>query len=324
MSLIAVGNLYKETIETKMGRITNTCGGELAYFSAAAAILSEINLISQVGEDFDINKISKLSKNIKTEMITKDKNDTSIYSEIIYDYDVYNAKEEKKSHKKLDHKKLVESLSSKETKSNIIYVGEFEPDVQVSILKKQTLRDKLVLAMPKSRDINNIKDLNKIFKYSKIVIMEGKDVIKYNSNSNVFRAVREIFPKNTTEYIIVLTDTSVIFATKFNTMILPVFPIDNIIDVTGHKYSFAGALLSYINAHNNTDENTISNEENSTTYDTTYNTMLEALTYANIVSSFCIEGLGLNGFLNVDIHRIFHRYKEYRSLVPIPKLRLIN
>jgi len=62
MSLLVVGSIAYDTVETPYGNRNDSLGGSALYFSAAASFFTPVNVVGVVGSDFDVSKISFLKK----------------------------------------------------------------------------------------------------------------------------------------------------------------------------------------------------------------------------------------------------------------------
>jgi sugar/nucleoside kinase (ribokinase family) len=62
MSLLVVGSIAYDTVETPFGKVEDSLGGSALYFSAAASLFGPVNVVGVVGSDFDASKISFLKK----------------------------------------------------------------------------------------------------------------------------------------------------------------------------------------------------------------------------------------------------------------------
>jgi sugar/nucleoside kinase (ribokinase family) len=310
MSVTAIGSISRETINTEMGQLDNIPGGELAYFSMASRILSKTRLITAIGNDYPKEGLDKLQQdNIDIDNISIIKSKESPTHLLVYKNDLYNPVEEEKRMEIYDDYPFEKSLE--ETKPNLLYVGELKSDIQKRILDKtRPMKTKTMTAAPSMEIKMNPACIKKILKSSSIIIMEYEDIVALNKNNNIINGARNIFPTKGLDYLIMLNRTSVMLMSKSRLSMMTVYPVEKVIDMTGYKYAFAGAFLSYIDFVG--------------AY--TFETMVGALLYANIVSSFSIEGLGINGFYNININRIIDRCEEYKTMVTIPEInsKIIN
>ncbi len=303
MGISAIGSMSRETIKTSMGQVNNISGGELTYFALASQMLSNTNLISVVGYDYGKDKLFKNESNINSDSVSiiKDKESASHY--LLYKEDLFKPLKENKNFELFDGYPFENSLEKE--KSDFLYLGELKLDIQNKILEKTTpMKIKTLTVIPSIEIKINPNPIKKILKSSYIVLMEDEDIISINKNNNIVSGARNIFPTKGVEYLVVLNKLSVMLLSKFQLSMIPIYPVEKIIDTTGYKYAFAGAFLSYV--------------EHVKKYD--FESMAEALMYANIVSSFCVEGLGINGFFNININRVIDRYEEYKAMVYIPEI----
>jgi sugar/nucleoside kinase (ribokinase family) len=303
MGITAIGSMSKETIKTGMGQVDNIAGGELMYFALASKILSNTSLISAVGYDYAKDKTFTKDSNINFEGLSIIKEKESATHYLVYKEDLYKPVKENKNFEIFDEFPFENSLENE--KPDFLYVGELKFDTQNKILTKTTpMKIKTMTVIPSMEIKVNPNSIKKVLKSSYIVLMDDEDIVSVNKNNNIVSGARNIFPTKGVEYLIILNKLSVMLLSKFQLSMLPVYPVEKIIDTTGYKYAFAGAFLSYV--------------EHVKKYD--FDSMAEALMYANIVSSFCVEGLGVNGFLNININRIIDRYEEYKAMVYIPEI----
>lgn len=305
MSVIVIGKVSLDTIKTPMGQVDSNNGGEAVYFSIASSFLAKTKIISVVGEDYPKKMIKFLKeRNIDTSKINVLKGKETTKTKIIYNgenvffpceescnfdlYKNYNFTEETKN--------LVDS--------NYVYIGELDSSTQITLINSINSKNKLFLTATLRHSEFDIKIYDKLFKKAKVIIFTEREIIKYSKTNNIILAAKNFLSKKLVDYIIVRSNMQTMLFSKNTLFILANYPVGQIIDVTGAKVSFIGALISYIDFLGSMN----------------WNTMIEAVTYANIVSSFCMEGFGINGFINININRIMDRFEEYKMFVSLPNI----
>ena len=83
---------------------------------------------------------------------------------------------------------------------------------------------------------------------------------------------------------------------------IPAFPTEKVVDPTGAGDSFAGGFISYIASKNSISDDILKN----------------ALINATLMASFCVEGFGVNGILNLDKNDIENRLNKFRTILKLP------
>lgn len=312
MSVIAVDKLSIDSIISPMGSIESWGGGELVFFLTASSLVSNSVAVSIKGKDYPVNGIDFLnSKNVNTDFIIAEDNVFNGRRKITYNKkDIYTPETvEYEEHDPKLYNIIIDNFPVdflKDNEPSILYIGDYEPEFQLTLIDK--VKDTKTMTVVNSsleywNDSKTKSSFNKLLKNISVLFLKEEDIINTYGN-NITNLLAEIFPKKGLEYIVIYGNTRCILWSKNRHFSATQYLLENTVDITGTYETFMGAFLSYLD--------TIKSLEQ-VHYD-------NALVYAVVVSSFCAEGLGVNGYYNINLNRIIDRFEEYKTYTAIPDI----
>lgn len=301
MAIIAVGSLAFDSIKTIEGERERVLGGSLTHFSNASSFLSKPKLVGVVGNDFTAAHWDFIrSKSSDTEGVVTLEEEKSFFWQGYYTEDFDNAvtvKTELNAFAKFAPK-VPESYK---TKDAILFLANIDPVIQRQVaLQCPGFRLKILDTM--NYWITSAREnLEAAFQaVDGIIINEGEAVL-LTGEKNLLKAVSKLFKPHYKMIILKKGSNGVMVFGKDFMVTLPAFPLSRIVDPTGAGDSFAGAFVSYIDAHNIKD---LSQEE-----------VKKAAAYATVVASFAVEGFGLDGIHKVSKKEVDQRLSDYKKMV---------
>ncbi|OGP65212.1 MAG: sugar kinase, partial [Deltaproteobacteria bacterium RBG_16_42_7] len=134
MSILVVGSVAFDSVETPFGKADNVLGGSATYFSTAASYFSEVKLVAVVGEDFPDEHIDFLkSKGVDVDGLKKMQGKTFRWKGR-YDYDLNEA------HTLATHLNVFEKFQPEVPeayrKSSYVFLANIDPDIQWNVLEQ--------------------------------------------------------------------------------------------------------------------------------------------------------------------------------------------
>lgn len=298
MSLLTVGSVAFDAIETPFGKTDKIVGGAATYISLAASMYQkEQKIVAVVGDDFPADMINKLEeRGVNTEGLQIKAGEKSFFWSGKYHHDM-NVRDT-----------LVTELNVLENFDPIVpesyqgveylMLGNLTPKVQTTVIERLTTRPKFIAmdTMNFWMDIA-LDDLKETLKLVDMLIINDEEARQLSGVSSLVGAskiIRKIGPKfliiKKGEHGALLFHNDKIFSA-------PALPLDEVFDPTGAGDSFAGGFMGYL----------------SQTNDLSFENMKSALIAGSATASFCVEKFGtqrLEEISSIDLDKRIQQFVE--------------
>jgi len=298
MSLLVVGSVALDSVETPQSVRDDVLGGSAVYFSYAASYFSQVHLVGVVGEDWPGQH---------TELLKKRGIDTSGL-QVVQGAKTFrwrgkylpnmNDRETLEVHLNVfEHFDPV--LPESFRRCEFLFLANGAPTTQLRVLEqvpgpRLVVADTMDLWIRTQRD-----DLMRLLKRVDGLVMNDSEAKLLTDDENLVRAghaVRELGPKFV---VIKKGEHGAMFFSEHETYVLPAYPTEQVVDPTGAGDSFAGGMMGYLAAAGNFDPKTLK----------------EAMAYGILVASFNVEDFSLERMKNISRVDLDRRMEEYRRML---------
>jgi sugar/nucleoside kinase (ribokinase family) len=302
MSLLVVGSVALDSVETPFGKRDDALGGSATFFSTAASLFAPVQLVAVVGEDFPAEHLEFLrARNIDLQGLTRAKGKTFRWKGR-YSYELNEAQT-------LDTQlnvfaSFAPELPAAYRKARFVFLGNIDPVLQSQVLD-QVQKPDLVAADTMNFWIRGKKaELLRTLERVDLLFVNDAEARELSGESNVVKAARAIQrmgPKRVAikrgEYGAMLFDHEHICAA-------PALPLSEVFDPTGAGDSFAGGFMGHIAAAGNLEPTTLR----------------QALAVGTVVASFTVEQFSLDRLRTVTREQVRARFDEFRKMIHIDEL----
>lgn len=296
MSLLVVGSLALDTIETPFGKAERTLGGSATFISVAASYFTQpVRLVGVVGGDFPKNELKFFEeKGIDIEGLQVIENGKTFHWHGKYDYDL-NTRESLVTELNVfaDFDPVVPESY---LKSKFLCLGNIHPELQKKVLFRIE-RPKLVVADTMNFWIEGSYDaLVDVLQYIDVLIINDSEARELSREANLIKAARKIQAMGPKSLIIKKGEHGAVLFSGDEIFSAPAYPLESIYDPTGAGDSFAGGFTGYL----------------AKTDDISYENMKRAVIYGSTIASFSVEKFSLDGIRNLSHLQIMDRYNEFK------------
>ena len=296
MSVLVVGTVAFDSIETPFGVAERILGGSASYFALAASFFTPVRIVGVIGEDFPDEHLALFKRrNIDTDGIKREKGDT-FHWRGRYHEDI-NARDTLELHLNV-LAGFAPTLPERYRDAEYVFLGNIDPLIQIEVLN-QIHHMKLVVCDTMDHWIRESADnLQKVLKRIEMLVINDSEARLLSGQSNVVRAAREILkmgPKvvliKRGEYGVLQFSDSQVFAT-------PAYPLEEVFDPTGAGDSFAGGFLGQL----------------SRSGDASQRGIRRAIVYGSVVASFTVEDFGVKRLTTASLPDIEERFERFVEL----------
>jgi sugar/nucleoside kinase (ribokinase family) len=297
MSLVIIGSIAFDTIETPFDRKERIVGGSCSYASLAASYFTDTKIVSVAGEDFPEEMIEAFNqKGIDTRGLILKKGKTFFW-EGRYGEDP-NQRTTLKTEINV-FQDFKPDLLPEYRKADIVFLGTIDPALQLDVLSqvenpKITAMDTIKLYIDKRHE-----SLLEVIKKVDIFFGNDEEAKKITGESNLIKAGRKLLNLGPSFVVIKKGEHGVIIIENEFISGMLAHPCEDVVDPTGAGDSFAGGFLGYLDKVNSFEEKDIR----------------KAAVYGSVMASFTIEDFGTDRLMSVTGSEIEQRYKEFKSLV---------
>jgi sugar/nucleoside kinase (ribokinase family) len=299
MSILVVGSVGLDTVETPAGKVENALGGSAIYFSTAASFFYEaIRLVAVVGDDFPQEHFDFLqSRGIDIEGLERIEgsktfrwggdytDDLNAAITLFTDLNVFGDFQPK--------------LPPTYQNTRYLFLANINPELQLNVLEQVT-HPKLVVCDTMNLWINISRDaLMETLKRVDILILNDGEAKLLTGESNLIRAAKQILRYGPKRVIVKKGEHGAISLTDSTFFSAPAYPLEAVFDPTGAGDSFAGGFMGYLAAVDDASEATIR----------------KAIIYGTVVASFNVEDFSLNRQRTLTRLEIDARYRQIQDAV---------
>ncbi len=275
MSLLVIGSVAFDAIETPFGETGKIVGGAASYISLATSILhNNVGLVAVVGEDFDMDFVKNLNdRGVDTTGLQIKNGEKSFFWHGKYHMDM-NSRDTITTELNVlgDFDPIVPNNWKN---PDFVMLGNLSPDVQLKTLERIEARPKMVVldTMNFWMDIA-LDTLNEVLQKIDVLTINDEEARQLSGEYSLVKAarvIREMGPK----YLIIKKGEhgALLFGEEEEIFFCPALPLEEVFDPTGAGDTFAGGFIGYLAKVGKTD----------------FESMKQAVIYGSAMASFCVE-----------------------------------
>ncbi|HZF69161.1 MAG TPA: PfkB family carbohydrate kinase [Gemmatirosa sp.] len=297
MSVLVVGSVALDSVETPFGKADLVLGGSGTYFSASASHLTPVQLVGVVGNDYPLDQLAPLRARGVDLSGVEQADGSSFRWRGRYRHDLNSAETLETHLGVFSHfaPKIPEAFRS----SPYVFLANIDPRLQLQVLE-QVERPKLVACDTMNFWIESRRpELLALFARVDIVLLNDGEARQLTEQTNLVHAARWILARGPKVVIIKKGEHGAFMFTGDSVFFAPAYPLENIFDPTGAGDSFAGGFIGYL----------------ARTGDLSDENMRRAVVYGSAMGSFAVEQFSIGRVLEVTRAEIDARVSEFRRLV---------
>ncbi len=299
MSLVTVGTVAFDTIETPYGKAERVVGGACTYISLAASYFTkDINLVSVVGDDFPEEELKYMRKRgVNLDGLQIKQGEKSFFWAGRY-HDNMNKRDT------LDTQLNVLAdfnpiLPESYKTAKYLMLGNLTPEIQMKVIKQMKKRPKLIVldTMNFWMDIA-MPALKKVIKKVDVLTINDEEARQLSGEYSLVKAAKVIHKMGPKYLVIKKGEHGALLFEGENKFYAPALPLAQVFDPTGAGDTFAGGFIGYL-AH--TDKVNFAN-------------LKRAIIYGSALASFCVEEFSINRLKGLKKSEVNARVKQFVKL----------
>lgn len=296
-SVLVVGSVALDSVETPFGRREDVVGGSATYFSVAASFFTRVELVAVVGEDFDEEHVEYLrSRSIGTSGLVRAAGRTFRWKGN-YGFDLNTANT-------LDTQLNVFETFSPDIAPELrttphVFLANIDPDLQWRVLQ-QMERPRVVAADTMNFWITGKnQELRRTLSKVDLLMINDAEARMLSGEHNIVKAARAIIGMGPKRLVIKRGEYGALLFDGDRVFTAPGFPLPALFDPTGAGDSFAGGLMGYLSRAPEFDARIFR----------------QATIVGSVMASFAVESFSIERLKTLALPEITQRYKEFQQLV---------
>ncbi len=296
MSVLVVGSVAMDTIETPFGKAEKILGGSATYFSIACSFFNQVKLVAVVGKDFKKDKLKPLlRKNIDIDGLKVESGETFRWHGRYSDNLNYRRTVQLELNVFQNFNPVIPKTYQK---CRYIFLANIDPKLQWQVLKS-TICSKLVAVDTIDHWINNQKqDFLRLLKNVNILILNDSEARLLSQKTNLLLASRWIQTKGPQIVVIKKGEHGILLYERGKFFTAPAYPLETIFDPTGAGDTFAGGFIGFL----------------STCKRINHKNLRIAAIYGEIMGSFCVEKFGVGRLSKLNKRDINKRLQQFKKM----------
>ena len=300
MSIVVVGTVAFDSIETPSGRVERAIGGSATYFSLAASYFTPVKLVAVVGEDFGHHQRAILrEKNVDLDGLVVVDGGKTFFWEGRYGVDP-NDRETLVTELNV-FERFRPELPASYRSSAWLFLGNIDPEIQIDVL------DQIEGTPYVGCDTMNFwiqrkpNELESVLKRVDILFINDGEARELSGERNLVAAARAVLERGPRAVVIKKGEHGALLFTRDFRFFAPAYPLQEVVDPTGAGDSFAGGFMGYLARASSFDEAHLR----------------RAMFYGTITASYACESFSVERLRNLSEKHISDRFSELIDLVRI-------
>ena len=300
MSLVVVGTVAFDAIETPFGKTDKIIGGAATYSGTSASYFTKnIKLVSVVGDDFPNATIEQFKKNgLSTEGLQVKKGQKTFFWSGRYHTDM-NTRDtlDTQLNVLLDFDPVIpESYQD----CQFLMLSNLMPQIQKAVVERIRTRPKLIVMDTMNFWMDTQWDaLMDTIKLVDVLTVNDAEARQLTQENSLVKAAQKILRSGPKYLIIKKGEHGALLFHDDQVFFAPALPLEDVFDPTGAGDTFAGGFIGYL----------------AQTHDVSFENMKRAVIYGSAMASFCVEKFGLERLLELSNEEIEERVREFIDLV---------
>jgi sugar/nucleoside kinase (ribokinase family) len=300
MSLIVVGTMAFDAIQTPFGKVNQIVGGSATYAAYAAAnFVKPVQQISIVGFDFPKEEMDEMrSRGIQLDGVEIVKDKKSFFWSGSYHEDM-NSRDTLIT----DLNVLADfdpHIPDSYQGAEFLMLGNLQPKIQLNVIQELKQRPKLIIMDTMNYWMESaMGELKIVLKYVDMLLVNDAEARQLTGQFSIVKAAKEILKMGPKYLIIKKGEHGALLFHGDEVFNAPALPLEEVFDPTGAGDTFAGGFIGYL----------------AKTKDISFENMKTAIIVGSAMASFCVEKFGPNRLKEINKDDIDARIRLFKQLV---------
>ncbi len=300
MSLLVVGTVAFDAIETPFGKTDKIVGGAATYISLSASYFTKnINLVSVVGGDFPKEAIQMMKdRKVNTLGLQIKENEKTFFWSGKYHNDMNSRDTMDTQLNVLENFDPVIPEAFQDCE--FLMLGNLVPSVQKKVISQLKAQPKLVVMDTMNFWMDNCwDDLMEAISLTDVLTINDAEARQLSGEYSLVKAAQKILNMGPKYLIIKKGEHGALLFNKEQVFFAPALPLEDVFDPTGAGDTFAGGFIGYL----------------AETKDISFDNMKRAIIFGSAMASFCVEKFGTERLQKLTQSEVDERVQQFIDLV---------
>ena len=296
MSILVVGSVAYDTIETPFGRADRVLGGSASFFSMAASFFASVSLVGVVGTDFAEADIATLrARDVDLEGLERQDGKTFEWHGR-YSYDL-NSRETLRTD--LNVFEFFEPrIPAAYRKARHVFLGNIDPVLQRGVLDQIEKPDIVACDTMNFWISGKLEELRETLARVDVLLINDAEARQLSGEWNIVKAAAAIRALGPAILVVKKGEHGVLMFSEQGLFAAPAYPLEQVFDPTGAGDSFAGGFLGYLASAGGRDDEMLR----------------RAVVMGSTLASFSVEAFGVDRLKSLKRDEIAERYRLFKQL----------
>lgn len=296
MSLLVVGSIALDTVETPFGRADDALGGSATFFTAAASFFCPVQVVGVVGSDFPEGGLGFLrDRGADLAGVERAEGESFRWSGV-YSYDL-NSRDTLETRLGV-FAEFQPRIPADFRGADWVFLGNIDPELQLDVLN-QIDSPRLVACDTMNFWIEGKRDaLLDLLGRVDLLLVNDAEARELSGDFNLARAARWIQDRGPRFVIVKKGEHGAILFTPDSVFFVPGYPLESVFDPTGAGDAFAGGLMGRLAQSGNIVDADLR----------------RAVVYGSAMGSFSVERFSVDRFRDLEVHEIEARVRQFREM----------
>src|SRR5688572_18177043 len=297
MTLLVVGSVALDSVETPFGKAESVIGGSGTFFSASAMHLAPVQLVGVVGSDYPVERLEPLARRGVDLAGLERAEGASFRWRGRYRHDLNSAETLETHLGVFSH--FSPKIPEQFRRAPFVFLANIDPRLQLDVLG-QVEKPRLVACDTMNFWIESRRpELLELLSHVDLITLNDGEARQLTEQANLVKAARWIMARGPKHLIIKKGEHGAFMFTEKTVFFAPAYPLEDVFDPTGAGDAFAGGFMGYL----------------ARTGDLSEPSLKRAVVYGSAMGSFAVERFSIQRFQEISREEIRARVKEFYRLV---------
>jgi sugar/nucleoside kinase (ribokinase family) len=297
MSVLVVGSVALDSVETPFGKADQVIGGSGTFFSASASHLAPVQLVGVVGDDYPMAQLEPLRARGVDMAGLEQAHGESFRWRGRYRHDLNSAETLETRLGVFSH--FSPKIPEQFRHAPFVFLANIDPRLQLDVLR-QVSRPTLVACDTMNFWIESRRpDILELIKHVDLITLNDGEARQLTDCANLVKAARWIMARGPKMVVIKKGEHGAFLFKERSIFFAPAYPLEEVFDPTGAGDSFAGGFMGYL----------------ARSGDLSDANLRRAVIYGSAMGSFAVEKFSVQRLLEITPEDIVRRVAEFRRLV---------
>lgn len=297
MSLLVVGSVALDSVQTPFGSTADALGGSAVFFAFAGCLLHPVQVVGVVGDDYPFDKLDRLARRGADLTGIAQTSGESFRWKGRYSYDLQNR--ETLETRLGVFADFQPQIPGEFQDARYVFLGNIDPELQLAVLDQ--VRDPgLVACDTMNYWIQGKREtLIELLGRVDVLMVNDAEARQLSGDWNIYRAARWILEHGPKWVVVKQGEYGAVLVGSGGMFYVPAYPLEEIFDPTGAGDAFAGGFMAHV----------------ARTGDMTTENLRRAMVFGSAMGSFACEQFSVQRFDEIGATDIARRVEHFAELV---------